>query len=49
VVKGRIPEAIGKPAKDLLEHEKTIYYERMAFMMTIPSITEMVNGNRLSL
>lgn len=49
VVKGRIPEAIGKPAKDLLEHEKTIYYERMAFMMTIPSITEDINGNRLSL
>ncbi len=49
VVKGRIPEAIGKSVKDLQENEKTIYYERMAFMMTIPSITEMVNGNRLSL
>ena len=49
VIKGRTPEAISKPAKDLLEHERTIYYERMAFMMNIPSITEVVNGNLLSL
>jgi hypothetical protein len=49
VVKGRIPQAIGKPAKDLLEHEKTVYYERMAFVITIPTITENVNGNQLSL
>lgn len=49
VVKGRIPEAIGKSVKELQEHEKTIYYERMAFAITIPSITELVNGNRLSL
>lgn len=49
IIKGRTPEAISKPAKDLLEHERTIYYERMAFMMVIPSITEVVNGNRLSL
>lgn len=49
VVKGRIPEAIGKSVKELQEHEKTIYYERMAFAITIPSISELVNGNRLSL
>ncbi len=49
VVKGRIPEAIGKSVKDLQEHEKTIYYERMAFVLSIPTITELVNGNRLSL
>ena len=35
VIKGRIPSAIGKPAKELLEHEKTIYYDRMAFMMAL--------------
>lgn len=49
IVKGRIPSAIGKPAKDLLENEKTIYYERMAFVIEIPEISEVINGNKLSL
>src|SRR5690554_1371329 len=49
VIKGRIPSAIGKPAKELLEHEKTIYYERMAFVMEIPEIYEIINGNRVNL
>ena len=31
VVKGRIPEAIHKPVSQLLESDKTIYYERMMF------------------
>lgn len=48
-IKGRIPEAIHKNVKDLLEHEKTIYYERMAFIIRIPHITEVINGNQLSL
>lgn len=49
IVKGRVPSAIGKPAKELLEHEKTIYYERMAFVIEIPELSEVVNGNKLSL
>src|SRR5574343_150051 len=49
VIKGRIPQAIGKPASELLEHEKTIYYERMAFVIEIPEISEIVNGNKLNL
>jgi hypothetical protein len=49
VIKGRIPSAIGKPAKELLEEEKTIYYERMAFLFEIPEICEVVNGNKLCL
>ena len=48
-IKGRIPSAIGKPAKDLQEFEKTLYYERCAFVMEIPSVTELVNGNSLTL
>lgn len=48
-IKGRIPEAVGKPAKDLQEFERTVYYERMAFMYDIPSISEGINGNKLSL
>lgn len=48
-IKGRIPEAKGKPAKELLEHEKTLSYERMAFIIEIPSILEVVDGEMLSL
>ncbi|WP_113661772.1 DUF3871 family protein [Pedobacter nanyangensis] len=48
-IKGRIPEAKDKPAHLLLEEEKTIYYERMAFVIEIPSISDTINGNRLSL
>lgn len=47
-IKGRIPEAIGKPVKDLLEHERTLYYERCAFMIGIQT-KEIVNGNTLTL
>lgn len=48
-IKGRTPDAIHKSAKDLLEHERTQYFERMAFIIRIPSIVETVNGNRLAL
>jgi hypothetical protein len=48
-IKGRIPEAMGKPADALLEEEKTIYWERMAFVYEIPGITSTVNENKLSL
>ena len=49
VIKGRIPEAIHKPVNQLLESDKTIYYERMAFCFEIPSIYEDIEGNRLHL
>lgn len=49
IIKGRTPGAIGKPAKDLLEHEKTLYYERMAFTLEIPNHSALVCGNRLNL
>jgi|GEM_PF-187808 len=48
-IKGRIPSAIYKPVKELLDHEKTTYYERMAFIVRVPSITNIINGNELSL
>ena len=48
-IKGRVAEARNKPAKDLQEYEKTIYYERMAFQIEVPSITDIVSGNELSL
>ena len=49
IIKGRIPEAIHKPANQLLESDKTIYYERMMFCIEVPTIWENVNGNRLNL
>lgn len=48
-IKGRIPEAIGKPVKELLEHEKTVYWERCAFLFNLPNIRNVINGNELSL
>ena len=48
IIKGRIPEAIHKSVKDLLEEDKTIYYERMMFCFEIPSIHEDINGNLYS-
>ncbi|WP_028890805.1 DUF3871 family protein [Tenacibaculum sp. 47A_GOM-205m] len=48
-IKGRTPSAIGKPVKELKEHEKTIYYERMAFMMEVPNRQVVVNNQILNL
>ena len=49
VIKGRIPSAIGKPAKELLEHEKTLYYAKMAFMVEIPHVHIYINNQKLNL
>jgi hypothetical protein len=48
-IKGRIPSAVGKPAKALLDNEKTLYFERMAFAIEIPSIKDNITDNTLSL
>ena len=48
-INGRIPQALHKKVLELEDWEKTRYYERMMFIIEIPSITEMVNGNRLNL
>ena len=48
-IKGRVPEAKDKPANQLMDWERTIYYERMAFVIEIPSINTEIDGNRLSL
>ena len=49
VVKGRTPEAIHKPVSQLLDSDKTIYYERMMFCFDIPSIYQDIDGSRLNL
>jgi hypothetical protein len=48
-IKGRIPEARNKAAKELLDGEKSIYYERMCFVIEIPHISKEINGNKVSL
>jgi hypothetical protein len=48
-IKGRTPDARNKAANDLLEHERTLYYERLAFYIEIPSISKEILGNKLSL
>lgn len=48
-IKGRTPEAKDKPALELLEHQKTLYYERMAFVIEVPSISADIDGSLLTL
>ena len=48
-VKGRIPSARHKPAAALLPHEKTLYYERCAFLYRIPSVTREIDGHPIQL
>ena len=49
IVKGRIPEAIHKPANQLLESDKTQYFERIIFCFEVPNIYEKVDGKKLTL
>ena len=49
IIKGRIPEALHKKTSELLESDKTQYYERCAFSIDIPSVYQDVCGNRLNL
>lgn len=48
-IKGRIPEAKHKKAHELQPWEETIYYERMMFVIEIPSVTVTIGGNVLNL
>jgi len=48
-IKGRVPDAKHKSAKDLLDVEKTVYYERVMFTIEIPTVYRSINGNHLSL
>lgn len=48
-IKGRVPEAKDKAARELLEWEKTLYYERMAFIIEVPSIRDTIDGQGLFL
>jgi len=49
IVRGRVPSSLGKKASELLECEKTQFYQRLAFAFTIPTIYETVRGEKLEL
>ena len=49
IVRGRIPSALNKRSSELLESEKTQFYQRLAFAFTIPSLHECISGQRLEL
>jgi hypothetical protein len=48
-INGRIPSALNKKVSELEEWEKTQYWERMMFIIEVPSIRDTVSGNDLSL
>jgi hypothetical protein len=48
-IKGRTFEARNKPVSELQEWEKTVYYERCAFIIEIPSISDSIDGESMSL
>ncbi len=48
-IKGRVPSARNKAAKDLLDSEKTLYYERIAFIIEVPSVYETIDGKEVNL
>jgi hypothetical protein len=48
-IKGRVPSAKSKPASELLDHERTLYYERMAFAIEFTDFQNQVDGSSLYL
>ncbi len=48
-INGRVPSALNKKVSELEDWERTIFWERMMFVIEVPSISDEVNGNQLSL
>jgi hypothetical protein len=48
-INGRVASAIHKPTKDLLDEEKTIFYQRLAFVAHVKSMTRVVAGSEVHL
>jgi hypothetical protein len=49
IVRGRTANSLHKRTSELLECEKTQFYQRLAFAFTIPSLHECIDGQRLEL
>ncbi len=48
-INGRVASAIHKPTKDLTDEEKTIFYQRLAFVAHVKSMTRVVAGTEVHL
>lgn len=48
-INGRVASAIHKPAKELTDEEKTIFYQRLAFVAHVKSFTRIVAGQPVEL
>ena len=48
-INGRVASAIHKPTKDLTEEEKTIFYQRLAFVAHVKSLARIVAGQKIEL
>ena len=48
-INGRVASALHKPAKDLTDDEKTIFYQRIAFIAHVKSLTRIVAGQTVEL
>ena len=49
IVRGRTANSLHKRTSELLDSEKTQFYQRLAFAFTIPSLHECIDGQRLEL
>lgn len=48
-INGRVPSALHKKANELLEEDKTLYYQRMAFVSHVVGLTRSINGQTVHL
>jgi len=48
-INGRVASALHKPAKDLTDDEKTVFYQRIAFIAHVKSLTRIVAGQTVEL
>ena len=48
-INGRVPTALHKKASELTDEEKTVYYQRMAFICHVAGLTRSINGHPVHL
>lgn len=48
-INGRVASALHKPAKDLTDDEKTVFYQRIAFIAHVKALTRIVAGQTVEL
>ena len=48
-INGRVPSALTKKASELTDEEKTVYYQRMAFVCHVTGLSRSINGQMVHL